>query len=214
MDPPAQAWQTLHICSTTSLSYCGERGISSRADTSSPWASASCLRTSIYCLPFKNSNATGKPDSPFYHFSAIFFSFSVRSQQPAKTSRCEYAICSPTNLLLHPDGLGQALSWKLTRCSGGLKQPFYINTNIQWDKTKKRVIPCCYHVTSKRLNTVMWPLVSFLKNEIHLGWATELNIWVGQDADVTITHASTNYSPLPQLVVVVAAPSCLWDEAH
>ncbi len=27
------------------------------------------------------------------------------------------------------------------RCSRGLKQPFYINTDIQWDKTKKPVVP-------------------------------------------------------------------------
>ncbi len=46
----------------------------------------------------------------------------------------------------------------------------------------------------------MWPLVSFLKNEIHLDEATAPNIWEVQNADVTITHASTNYSPLPQHV--------------
>ncbi len=33
-----------------------------------------------------------------------------------------------------------------------------------------------------------------------MGEATALNIWEVQYADVTITHASTNYSPLPQHV--------------
>lgn len=159
MEPPAQAWQTLHICSTSSLSCCGERGISPRADTSSPWTSASCLHTSTYDLPFKNGNAAGKPDSLALAISLRDFFFFCEVITASKTSGGEHAICTPTNLSLHPDGSGQALSWKLMRCSRGLKQPFYINTDMQWDKTKKQVRPCTYHirVTSKRPNTKsMW----------------------------------------------------------
>lgn len=177
MEPPAQAWQTLHICSTTSLSYCGERGISPRADTSPPWASASCLHTSTYGLSFKNGNAAGKPDSPFYHFSAGFFSLSLFSEviTASKTNGGEHAICSPTNLPLHPGGLGRVLSWKFMRCSRGWKQRFYINTETkQGNGTCFALIMSGSPLKDSTLNlSVMWPLVSFFKNDIH--WVRPLH---------------------------------------
>lgn len=132
MEPPAQAWQTLHICSTTSLSYCGERGISPRADTSSPWASASCLHTSTYGLPFKNGNAAGKPDSlqNFFFFCEVITA--------SKTSGGELTICYPTNLSRHLDCLGQVLSWK---------------HSMRQNKETGRTFPYHVRVTSKRPNT-------------------------------------------------------------
>lgn len=110
-------------------------------------------------------------------FLCRFFSLSLFSEviTASKTNGGEHAICSPTNLPLHPGGLGRVLSWKFMRCSRGWKQRFYINTETkQGNGTCFALIMSGSPLKDSTLNlSVMWPLVSFFKNDIH--WVRPLH---------------------------------------
>lgn len=151
MEPPAQAWQTLHICSTTSLSCCGERGISSRADTSPPCASASCLHTITYGVSFKTEMRQESQILPFTISTPVFFSLSLslrwgHNSQPNKWGQSRYLFPYKSFIT----------SWRLG--SGYILKVYEMQQGLQAAVLRKhgpRDILCTYPVwvTSKRLNT-------------------------------------------------------------